>query len=450
MMRTHRQQGRLGAITIGALCIAALGGHAQATRAATAATTTRVSVSSAGVQGNGQSLTAAPGIAVSADGRFVVFDSDSSNLVPGDTNQHRDVFLRDRAAGTTRRASVSSTGRQANGDSFGASISADGRYVVYSSKATNLVPGDTNGATDAILYDRVTRSTTRISVSTTGTQGHGDSYAAEISQDDRVVAFTSSASDLVPGDTNQAADAFVRLRGSGKTKRVSVSGSGQQGSGASGATSLSADGRFVLFTSRSSNLVPGDTNGYADVFVRDRVAKATERVSVSSDGAQGCEYENGSSANSEGGSISASGRFVVFDSEAACLTLNDDSGDEDVFLHDRATGLTTLVSATPAGDPGDLYDANGEISADGRFIVFDSDSFNLAGSSTLAERVFMVNRTTGALQLVGRTSTGAAAGDGNWPTISATGRYVTFWSSATNVVPNDTNGVDDVFLRDRG
>jgi Tol biopolymer transport system component len=446
-MSAHRHHGRLGAIAIGALCIAALAGHAQATRAATA-TTSRISVSSAGIQGNGQSLTTSPGANVSADGRFVVFRSESSNLVPGDSNGRLDVFLRNRSAGTTQRVSVSSTGRQANGDSFDPSISPDGRYVVYTSSATNLVPGDTNAVKDVFLYDRINGTTTRISVSSAGVQGNGDSYAGQMSADDRVVSFSSAASNLVSGDTNNAYDGFVRLLGSGKTKRVTVSSSGQQGNAESRAGSLSADGRFVVFYSRSSNLVPGDTNGYADVFVRDRVNKTTERVSVASDGTQGCEYENGSSANSEGGSISADGRYVVFDSEAACLTENDDSGDWDVFLHDRVTGVTTLVSATPTGEAGNLYDANSAISGDGRFIVFDSDSFNLAGS-TIQERVFLVNRATGALQVVSRTSTGAVASDGNWPTISATGRFVAFWSSSTNVVPTDTNGVTDVFLRDR-
>jgi Tol biopolymer transport system component len=230
-------------------------------------TTTCVSVASNGAQGNRQST--APSI--SADGRYVAFASLASNLVSGDTNNEPDIFVHDRETGQTNRVSVASDGTQGNGGSYMPSISADGRYAAFKSSASNLVPGDTNGYEDIFVHDRETAQTERVSVASDGTQGnHWSSYLV-ISADGRYVAFASLASNLVSGDTNNELDIFVHDRETSQTKRVSVASDGAQADGGSWYNpSISADGRYVAFGSVASNLVPGDTNGMQDVFVHDR------------------------------------------------------------------------------------------------------------------------------------------------------------------------------------
>jgi Tol biopolymer transport system component len=190
--------------------------------------------------------------------------------VPGDTNgANRDIFVRDRQSGQTELVSVSSAGVQGNYGSSNPTISADGRFVAFESSASNLVPGDTNGANgDIFVHDRETGQTERVSVSSAGAQGNYGSVDPTISADGRFVAFRSEANNLVPGDTNDRPDVFVRDRQTGETERVSVSSAGTQGNGHSVHPTISADGRFVAFESSASNLVPGDTNGAnGDIFV---------------------------------------------------------------------------------------------------------------------------------------------------------------------------------------
>jgi Tol biopolymer transport system component len=226
-------------------------------------TTERVSLGPNGIQGNDVSRDAA----LSADGRFVAFVSDADNLVPGDTNGTYDVFVRDRRTGTTKRVSLGSNGVQGNRDSFGAALSADGRFVGFDSSANNLVPSDTNDETDVFVRDRRTGTTARISLGPNGVQGNGGSGNPSLSADGRFVAFVSDADNLVPGDTNGRNDVFVRDRRTGATARVSLGSNGVQGNHDSFWAALSADGRFVGFESFASNLVQDDTNGQADVFV---------------------------------------------------------------------------------------------------------------------------------------------------------------------------------------
>ena len=227
-------------------------------------TTTRVSVDSTGTQANSSSIDPA----ISADGRYIAFESSASNLVPGDTNSDVDVFVHDTVTGTTTRVSVDSTGTQANSQSFDPAISADGRHITFGSNATNLVPGDTNGRTDVFVHDAVTGTTTRVSVDSTGTQANSSSFDPAISADGRHITFESSASNLVPGDTNISPDVFVHDTLTGTTTRVSVDSTGTQANGNSFEPAISADGRHIAFESFASNLVPGDTNSTTDVFVR--------------------------------------------------------------------------------------------------------------------------------------------------------------------------------------
>jgi hypothetical protein len=284
-------------------------------------TTERVSVSSTGVQGNNGSV----GVAISTNGRYVAFYSRASNLVAGDTNRRHDVFVRDLAAGTTTRVSVRSNGGQANSDSAGPVVSANGRYVGFYSDASNLVAGDTNGVSDAFVRDRANGTTTRISVRSNGAQANAESYIDSISADGRFVSFSSWASNLVAGDTNGVRDVFVRDRATGTTRRVSVGSDGTEGNGESLTSAVSPDGRFVAFGSAASNLVIADTNGEPDVFVRDRATGAIRLVSVDT---------VGTAAGGGDPSISADGRFVSFSSWASHLVAGDTNGIIDVFVRD--------------------------------------------------------------------------------------------------------------------
>jgi Tol biopolymer transport system component len=221
-------------------------------------------VSSTGEQADANSS----GSAVSADGRFVAFGSNASNLVPNDGNHTYDVFVRDRKTGKTRRVSVSSEGVEGNGASQNPSISANGRFVAFSSGAANLVPGDTKEHVDVFVHDRKTGKTRRVNLSSAGVEADLDSDLPSISASGRFVAFESFATNLVPGDTKAVRDVFVRDRKTGKTKRVSVSSAGVEGDAESFAPSISGDGRFVAFESPAMNLVPEDLNNARDVFLR--------------------------------------------------------------------------------------------------------------------------------------------------------------------------------------
>jgi len=347
-------------------------------------------------------------------------------------------------AQTTERVSVDSLGIQGNSLSNLASISTDGRYVAFLSSASNLVPGDTNGTWDIFVHDHQTGVTERVSVHSLGTQGNGQSWAPSISANGRYVAFHSLASNLGLGvDTYFGNDLFVHDRQTGMTELVNVDPLGAQGDGGM-YPSISADGRYVAFASGASNLVPGDTNGFADIFVRDRQTGMTERVSVDSLGAQG----NG---NSEFSSISADGRYVALYSNASNLVPGDTNAYVDIFVHDRQTGVTERVSVGSLGAQGNHDSLNPSISADGRYVAFVSLASNLVPGDTNVEAdVFVHDRQTGMTEL---TSVDSLGTQGNYrslyPSISADGRYVAFVSWATNLVPGDTYGNYDVFVHDR-
>jgi hypothetical protein len=404
--------------------------------------TERVSVASNGTPGNAASGTG--GISVSADGRYVAFSSYATNLVPGDTNGFSDIFVRDRQAGTTERVSVDSGGGQSNGDSFYPSISSDGRYVAFHSSANNLVFSDANNASDIFVHDRQIGTTELVSVDSNELQGNGGSLYPSISADGRYVAFQSSATNLVPGDTNMSVDVFVRDRQNGTTERVSVDSTAAQANASSYAPSISADGNFVAFHSLATNLVTIDTNLSSDVFVRDRSGGTTSLVSLDSSGIQ-------ANGNSYYPSISSDGRFVAFWSSASNLVPGDTNGVVDVFVRDRQTGTTQRVSVDSNGlqaNGGSYYPS---ISSDGRYVAFWSIATNLVVADTNGvSDVFLRDRQVGTTERDSVTSAGVQGNDDSYsPAISADGRYVAFYSVATNLVPGDTNGVGDVFVRDR-
>ena len=299
-------------------------------------TTERVSVATGGAQAEASSSFPS----ISADGRFVAFHSGAANLTVGDSNLRTDIFVRDRQSASTDLVSVATGGAQGNSNSNLPAISADGRFIVFVSGATNLVTGDANGINDVFVRDCQSGTTERASVATGGAEGNASSYESSISADGRFAVFYSDATNLVTGDTNGTNDVFVRDLQSGTTERASVATGGAQGNGASFESTISADGRFVTFYSEAWNLVTGDTNGDQDIFVRDRQEGTTERVSLDTGGTQG----NSASAFP---SISADGRFVTFDSYATNLVAGDMNTFQDVFVRDRGQA-TVAAPATEA------------------------------------------------------------------------------------------------------
>jgi Tol biopolymer transport system component len=422
--------------------LAILGGLVLLTCPARAQLTERVSLNSSGTQGNFGSTVPS----TSADARCVAFTSFATNLVAGDLNTQPDVFVRDRQTGTTERASVDSTGVEANNWSESASISADGRYVAFHSLASNLVPGDTNAIWDVFVHDRLTGITERVSVDSGGIEGSDSSTGPSISGDGRFVAFTSSATNLVAGDTNGDADVFVRDRQLGTTERVSISSAGAQGGHPSEQPSISPDGRFVAFISYSGNLVSGDTNGNSipDVFVRDRVLGTTDRVSVGSGGQQ-------ANGESQRPSISADGRYVAFESAATTLVPGDTNGRYDVFVFDRQNATIRRVSVASNGAQANNDSSRPSLSADGRYVGFETDAFNLIPGDNNGDRdVYVVTLGNGEVRRVSVSSASIQAnGSSSNASINADGRFVAFASGAPNLVFADTNAVADIFLRDR-
>jgi hypothetical protein len=346
------------------------------------------------------------------------------------------------APGDTTRVSVDSSGVQANGWSRRTTISGDGRFVAFASEASNLVTGDTNGAGDIFVHDRHTGATTRISVDSSGAQANGGSDYPFISNDSRYVAFYSDASNLVSGDTNGIGDIFVHDRQTGATTRISVDSSGNEANGenADAFVAISGDGRYVAFASEATNLVSGDTNDVRDIFVHDRQTGQTTRVSVDSSGAQ---------ANNSSGapSISNDGRYVAFSSGATNLVGNDTNGKGDVFVHDRQTGSTTLVSVNSSGEQADGGGGSPDISGDGRYVVFLSKSNNLApGADEYDALVYVHDRQTGQTTLASVYSDGYIMVTGilDQPTISSNGRFVafSFYDKGNN------NGILNIWVRD--
>jgi Tol biopolymer transport system component len=357
-----------------ALTASALALTAVPASAGVAVTTTRVTVNSAEEPGN-----ARPGdssnlpVSISATGRFVAFSSAHPNLVEDDGNYFDDVFVRDRVRGETTRVSVGSTGAVPNSDSAFPSISANGRFVAFASLASNLVPGDRNHRGDIFVRDLRRGKTTRVGVSSTGAEANdGSIWLPAISDNGRFVAFFSRSTNLVPNDHNGIADFFVRDLKRGETTRVSVSSTGEEANDTSlFYPSISANGRFVAFTSWASNLVAGDENGHhEDVFVRDRKRGVTTRVRENN---RTCCLYSGIP------SISANGRFVAFESPAPDLVKGDRNDHVDVFLHDRKRGRTTLLSVSSEGTQGNDESSFPVISANGSFVAFSSLSSNLVG-----------------------------------------------------------------------
>ncbi len=325
-----------------------------------AGTTTLVSAAVGGRHAHGFSR---DGV-ISADGRYVAFASQATNIIRNDTHLGYDVYVRDLATATSTLVSAASDGTQGDGEASSPSISRNGRFVAFQSEAPNLVPDDTNGTADVFVHDMVSGRTSRISLPSSGGEGNNTSFDPAISTNGRYVAFTSLASNLVAGDTNGTADIFVRDRVSGDITRVSVASGGGQGNVESLDADISARGRFVAFQSTSSNLVPHDTNAMGDVFVHDAVTNSTRRVSVSAAGRQG-NFRSGNP------SISAHGGYVAFASGANNLIPGRRVHAGEVYVRSRAEQTTEEVSVTPSGLDGFHWGSfSPSISAGGGVVAF--------------------------------------------------------------------------------
>lgn len=416
--------------------IAALAVAAGFIATAGAQSTTRVSVDSGGGQANSRSYVHS----MSSDGRLVAFSSLASNLVAADTNGAEDVFLHDRQTGITERISIATSGVQGNDASDEPSLSGDGKFIAFRSAATNLVVGDSNGVRDIFVRDIQAGATSRVSVSSSGSQLDDESDAPAMSSDGRFVSFMSIATNLTCG--NGVWNVHVRDLQTSITEIVSAAIIPCSDSD-SGRPSISADGRYIAFESHASDLVHGDSNGCYDVFVRDRQTAMTERISLDSSGAQanGASYE---------ASISGDGRYIAFSSVATNLAPGDTNNASDVFLRDRQTGITRRVSVdTNSTQALGASDAP-LLTADGHLVLFRSAASNLvAGDTNGAMDIFMRDYQSSVTIRICVDAAGAQGnGDAMMPTVCGDGRFAAFSSAASNLVPADSNNQVDAFVRD--
>lgn len=435
--------------------LCALAAIAVATPAAAAATErgdTLLLSASGGTAGDASSSQPS----ISADGRFVAFMSAATNLHPDASSGAYQVLLSEPATGSLALISRADGigGSAGNADSWDAVASADGRHVAFASMASNLHEDDPDAIWDVFLRDRDANQTFLLSRASgiDGVKGNGECWALSISADGRFVAFTSAADNLHPDDPDTAEDVYVRDLLTAETLLVSrASGvDGVKANGPSNRPSISADGRFVAFVSIADNLHPDDSDTMGDIYVRDLQSSQTTLVSRAGG-------SDGSTANSPATrpSISADGRYVAFDSQATNLHPDSTKGSvRHVFVRDRATSDTLLVSRADgaSGGAGDDSSFNASASADGRFVGFQSRAGNLDPDAVGGnDNVFVRDLARNEAVLTSRASgtTGAPAdSSAGQASISADGRYLAFGSSATNLHPDASDGEWQVYLRD--
>jgi TolB protein len=416
----------------------------------------RQSASAGGAGGTGGSSKAA----ISANGRYVAFASDSNNLSDVDNDGFSNVFVRDTRAGETTlvsRRSAGEGGAGADAVSFNASISADGRYVAFASDADNLSGSDSDAelGVDVFVRDLETHTTTLVSRQTSQGGAGGDEFSnfPSISADGRYVTFVSDADNLSTADVEEVVDVFVRDLQSNTTTLVSRQ-SGPGGAGADDVSSfpaISPDGRYVAFQSSADNLSTADNNAVRNIYVRDLQSNTTTLVSRQS-GPGGAGADGASSE----AAISADGRYVAFQSDADNLSAADDNRFTNLFVRDLQSSAMTLVSRQSAGQggaPADGISGFPAISADGRYVAFQSDADNLSGGDAVVRDVFVRDLDANETSLISRQSAnaGGAGGDGSsfLAAISADGRFVAFDSGADNLDSASDDVFTNVFLSSR-
>lgn len=393
------------------------------------------------IGGSGEASLAASNYAsLSGDGAAVAFSALGGDLVPGDDNGVSDVYVRDLAAQTLQRASVGPGAADTDGASYLPQLDADGHVVAFTSDADDLGPTDGNDASDAYARDLTQPAVELVSVNLHGGAGNGAAEANDVSSTGRFVAFEASASNLVPDDTNQTRDAFVRDRVDTRTTRVSVGTDGTEADGPSSHAAISADGRLVAFSSLAANLVVGDTNGVADVFLHDLATGTTERVSTTPSGA---ELDGPSIMPT----ISDDGSRVAFASFATNAVADDSNGVSDIYVRDLAANTITRASVRTDGSQGTGPGDEPRLSGDGRSVVFQTSSNLAPGDLNLVTDVY-VRRIDARRTIVVSTNKGGltatyAAGHGS---LSDEGFYVAFTARAP-LEPADTNQVPEPYVR---
>lgn len=401
-----------------------------------------VSVDSNGVQANGASHEYA---SLDQSGNIIAFASSASNLVDNDANGVSDIFVRDRQTGVVQRVSVGTGSVEANGASYDPSISYDGRYVVFTSDADNLVANDTNGVSDVFLYDRVADTTVRVSVDDNGNQANGASYEPVISGDGSRIAFTSEASNLVSDDTNGVSDVFICDVAAGTIKIVKNLYN-EIGDGASSQPSINENGKYVAFTSKATNFEIFGATGFdgitSNVFSYNF---ENEHTSLISGDFNSREAGNGSSYEP---SISSNGNYIAFTSEATNFAgITDTNNASDVFISDYVT--VYMVSVLENGVQGNGASRQPAISGDGLSVAFTSAASNFTSNdNNAADDIYLKNLIDGSIILVSANISGSAGSQASTsPAINYDGSVIAFTSSASDLAANDANGVDDVFAQ---
>lgn len=386
----------------------------------------------------------------SADARFVAFASRASNLGVRDPNRHvRDVYVYDQGTGAIQMLSRPPGGEGADGPSGQPALAGTGAVAAFTSRATNLAEGDTNKAAD--VFVSVLGTLARASVAPDGSPADGASSEPDLSADGRLLVFSSAADNLVPGDDNKRRDVFVRDIASGTTSLVSAARSGGGANGASRAPAISPDGRYVSYTSEASNLVARDRNRVADVFVTDLRTGTTSLASVGARRRQ----QNASVGRpfQQVSDVSRGGRYVVFDSDATNLVRGDRNGRTDVFVRDRRRGRTRRVSlaTTDQEAAGDSFTPR--ISPDGRWVAFVSAADNLVPGDAVGMDVFLRDLRDHTTTIVDVSSRGERRGRElaravlDRPAMSDDATTILFTSSARGLAANDRGPYPDVFLR---
>ncbi|MGN6519314.1 MAG: hypothetical protein ACTHK2_07825 [Dokdonella sp.] len=386
--------------------------------------------------------------AISADGNVVVFSDNAANLVnpPLPSNPGRQIFAYTRSTGSIELISHDALGNPGNAISDAPRVSGDGRYVVFSSYATNLVPGDTNGWTDVFYYDRTLGTMQIVSASASGTLGNANSVGGQdISRDGKTIVFSSNASNLVAGDTNGTADIFVRMLNTPVFMTIASTGASGQANNWSDNPVVSGDGSAVAFRSPASNLVSGATGLVTHAYIHDAFGTTLLNVSPS-------PMVVGDASVSTGYAINDTGSLVAFPSSATNLVAGDTNAFADAFVRDVPATTTYLASLSSSGAQGNSHvSARLAMSDDGRYLAFNSSANNFYAPDTNGTAdIFVRDRTVGTTDLVSQTPAGVQANDSSQkPSMSADGQYIVFISRAGNLDPGASGGNNQVFIAQR-